>query len=225
MLTSAARALLLLALTAPSGPPDAPLGVPVGASVAGVDTGAVRRDIPRPAAAPPLPVGSEPPVSPVGALPLVSPVRAPAPVSPVSAVAPVSPASPVSRFAPGPYPWSRGHRGTDLDAASGAPVRAVAAGVVTVARPVAGVPVVTVDHGGLRTTYLPVLASVSEGQRVVAGQRLGQLGPGPAHPGSTSGGGSSGTVLHWGAIGPHGYLDPLRLLAGGATLVPVPAGT
>ena len=52
--------------------------------------------------------------------------------------------------------YSAGHRGIDLPGRVGEPVSAVAPGRVTFAGSVAGVGVVTVDHGSERSTYQPV---------------------------------------------------------------------
>jgi murein DD-endopeptidase MepM/ murein hydrolase activator NlpD len=59
-------------------------------------------------------------------------------------------------------PFGPGHRGVDLAAVAGAPVLAAGAGTVVFAGTVAGRGVVSVDHsGGLRTTYEPVLPTVT----------------------------------------------------------------
>ncbi|MFL6088699.1 MAG: hypothetical protein ACJ71Z_00985 [Aeromicrobium sp.] len=57
-------------------------------------------------------------------------------------------------------PYGPGHRGIDVPTVVGASVATVAAGVVSFAGTVAGVGVVTVDHGAERSTYQPVTASV-----------------------------------------------------------------
>ncbi len=75
---------------------------------------------------------------------------------------------PVDRFA-------AGHRGVDLAAAEGGPVRAIGAGVVTFVGEVAGTSSVTIDHGAVRSSYLPVVAEVTLGQRVRAGEVIGTL--------------------------------------------------
>jgi murein DD-endopeptidase MepM/ murein hydrolase activator NlpD len=121
-------------------------------------------------------------------------------------------------FAPPPaaLPWLPGHRGVDLEAAPGAPVRADGSGVVAFAGSVAGVGVVTVEHGnGVRSTFEPVEASVHAGAAVRAGQLLGRIGawwrlpvPGPfgvpaAHCGSP--------CLHWGMVRFGAYVDPLAV--------------
>ena len=107
--------------------------------------------------------------------------------------------------------WLRGHRGVDLAGLPGQTVYAAGAGVVVFAGPLAGRPVVSVDHaGGLRTSYEPVRASVTPGQQVGPGSPLGLLAPG--HPGCPV-----AACLHWGAMwGPAqraDYVDPLGLLA------------
>jgi murein DD-endopeptidase MepM/ murein hydrolase activator NlpD len=103
-------------------------------------------------------------------------------------------------------PYGPGHRGVDLIAAVGAPVRAAADGEVTFAGLVAGRGVVTLRHGRLRTTYEPVGPTVRLGQRVRAGQVIGLLVGG--HPGCPA-----TACLHWGLLTDQGYLDPLMLLA------------
>lgn len=110
-------------------------------------------------------------------------------------------------FAPGPHPWSPGHRGVDLQASAGQEVRAAGPGVVAFAGWVGGKPVVSIDHAdGVRTTYEPVEASVEAGQNVGGGQVIGVLAAG--HRAAIDG----GDGLHWGARIGRRYLDPLRLL-------------
>lgn len=113
----------------------------------------------------------------------------------------------VRDFDPPPHPYGRGHRGVDLAGAPGLPVLAAASGTVLFAGPVAGRPVVSVQHsGGLRTTYEPVLPAVSPGDVVTTGQRIGTLTVG--HPGCRA-----PACLHWGLRRGREYLDPLQLLA------------
>ncbi|MFE0327722.1 murein hydrolase activator EnvC family protein [Streptomyces sp. NPDC003753] len=115
----------------------------------------------------------------------------------------------VRGWEPPATPYGPGHRGVDLAAAAGDPVRAVAAGRVTFAGRVAGRGVVSVDLTGtgdppLRTTYEPVRASVREGDEVAPGDVLGVLEPSTAH--------CPGPCLHWGLRRGDTYLDPLSLL-------------
>ena len=103
-------------------------------------------------------------------------------------------------------PYGAGHRGVDLEARVGQPVRAAGPGTVAFAGTVAGRGVVSLDHaGGLRTTYEPVVAAVDIGDQVAAGTRLGLLSAAPGHC-------LPGTCLHWGLRRGGVYLDPLTLL-------------
>jgi murein DD-endopeptidase MepM/ murein hydrolase activator NlpD len=73
---------------------------------------------------------------------------------------------PTDRFAPG-------HRGVDLRADDGTPVRAIGDGVVSHVGEVAGVTSVTIDHHVARSSYLPIDAVVDEGDDVTAGEVIG----------------------------------------------------
>ncbi|WP_113700168.1 M23 family metallopeptidase [Nonomuraea lactucae] len=109
------------------------------------------------------------------------------------------------RFAPPPERWLSGHRGIDLAARPSAPVLAASAGTVRYAGPLAGRGVVSIDHpGGLRTTYIPVTASVRRGQHVARGDRLGVVEESLTH--------CREPCLHWGLLRAPRYLDPLLLL-------------
>ncbi len=104
-------------------------------------------------------------------------------------------------------PYGPGHRGVDLAAAPGAVVLAAGDGVVVFAGPVAGRPLVSIDHpGGLRTTYEPVDPSVGAGQAVTRGSPIGTVAAG--HDGCPA-----AACLHWGLRRGETYLDPLSLLA------------
>ncbi|MGH3738133.1 MAG: M23 family metallopeptidase [Micromonosporaceae bacterium] len=123
------------------------------------------------------------------------------------------------RFEPPPERWLPGHRGVDLAAAPGAPVRAAGAGVVHFAGALAGRGVVSIRHpNGLRTSYEPVAPAVREGQRVAAGDLIGRLTAG--HHGCPA-----AACLHWGLRHGHTYLDPLSLLGlGRVRLLPLDRG-
>ncbi|WP_407561466.1 murein hydrolase activator EnvC family protein [Streptomyces sp. 184] len=127
-------------------------------------------------------------------------------------------------FEPPRSPYGPGHRGVDLRAGPGQPVRAAAAGRVSFAGRVAGRGVLAIDHPGtgrppLRTTYEPVVPAVRRGARVEAGQVVGRLQGGGYH--------CAAGCLHWGLRRGSSYLDPLSLLppglltAGHARLLPV----
>jgi murein DD-endopeptidase MepM/ murein hydrolase activator NlpD len=114
-------------------------------------------------------------------------------------------------------PFAAGHRGVDLAATVGAAVRAAGAGTVAFAGPVAGRPVVSVDHpGGLRTTYEPVTPAVRRGDPVARSDPLGAVAAAPGHC-------LPATCLHWGLRRGEVYLDPLTLVGAGAAvrLLPV----
>ncbi|MFF4056770.1 M23 family metallopeptidase [Streptomyces sp. NPDC001668] len=102
--------------------------------------------------------------------------------------------------------YSPGHRGVDLAAPAGTPVRAVAAGRVSFAGRVAGKGVVSVELAGtdLRVTYEPVTASVGKGDEVAAGEVVGAVEPTGSH--------CTAPCVHWGLLRGDTYLDPLSLL-------------
>ncbi|WP_344002911.1 M23 family metallopeptidase [Streptomyces thermocarboxydovorans] len=139
---------------------------------------------------------------------------------------PVGVRPPVLRgWEPPATPYGRGHRGVDLAAPAGTPVRAVAAGRVFFAGRVAGKGVLSVELSGtgdppLRTTYEPVRASVRKGDEVTAGEVIGVVEPGGSH--------CTAPCLHWGLRREDTYLNPLSLLPpwllhrGPSRLLPVP---
>lgn len=118
----------------------------------------------------------------------------------------------VSGFRPPKADWRPGHRGVDLAARTGDPVRAMASGVVGFAGTIAGKPVVTVAlDGGARLTYEPVLATVRPGALVRDGEVIGTVAAAGGHCGGGHG------CLHIGlrtTTGSGGivYLDPLSIL-------------
>ncbi|WP_371682464.1 M23 family metallopeptidase [Kitasatospora sp. MMS16-BH015] len=129
------------------------------------------------------------------------------------------PAGVLRKFEAPPARWAAGHRGVDLAAAPGTPVRAAAPGVVSFSAVVAGRPVITVTHPDsgdppLRTTYLPVTGTLPPGTPVAAGDTIGTLAEDSGH--------CPTACLHWGLLRGHRYLDPLALLGSGqARLLPL----
>lgn len=104
--------------------------------------------------------------------------------------------------------YGRGHRGVDLSAAPGAPVRAVAAGRVFFAGRVAG-------KGSSRWSWpgpaIPAPDDVragpgvgEEGEEMAAGAVLGTVEPTGSH--------CTTPCVHWGLRRAETYLDPLSLL-------------
>ncbi|MEU4490862.1 M23 family metallopeptidase [Streptomyces purpurascens] len=105
--------------------------------------------------------------------------------------------------------YGPGHRGVDLAAAPGTPVRAVAGGRVSFAGRVAGKGVVSVELTGtgeppLRTTLEPVTATVQEGEEVEPGEVIGTVDATGSH--------CTATCVHWGLRRGETYLNPLSLL-------------
>jgi len=97
----------------------------------------------------------------------------------------------VRPFIPPPKPWQSGHRGVDLRARVDTVVRAPA-------------------PGGIRTTYEPVSATVTVGQRVRTGTPLGRVAQSKVHR----------NRLHWGLKVRGQYVNPLRLLRHRSLLKP-----
>lgn len=118
----------------------------------------------------------------------------------------------VSGFRPPQSDWHEGHRGIDLAARTGDPVRAMAGGVVGFAGTVAGKPVVSVLlAGGARLAYEPVLATVRVGARVRDGDVIGTVAASGGHCGGGRG------CVHVGlrtmtSAGVTVYRDPRSLL-------------
>nr|WP_234377033.1 M23 family metallopeptidase [Streptomyces sp. TP-A0356] len=177
-------------------------------------------------------IGTLAPVAWAGAPARADAATAPAPVPdvPVPTLARVWPVGVhpmvVRGWEPPPTPYGPGHRGVDLAAAAGDPVRAVAAGRVSFAGSVAGRGVVSVDLTGtgdppLRTTYEPVRATVRQGDEVEPGEPVGVL------EAAGAGAHCARSCLHWGLRSGETYLDPLSLLppwllrAGPSRLLPV----
>ncbi|MGW4870824.1 murein hydrolase activator EnvC family protein [Streptomyces chartreusis] len=140
-----------------------------------------------------------------------APVPGPAPTVPaVGRAWPVGVRPPILRgWEPPATTYGRGHRGVDLAAPAGTPVRAVAAGRVSFAGRVAGKGVVSVELPGtgdppLRTTYEPVRATVKKGDEVEAGEVVGTVEATGSH--------CTETCVHWGLRRADAYLDPLSLL-------------
>ncbi|MEN3585843.1 M23 family metallopeptidase [Streptomyces sp. ZYX-F-203] len=127
-------------------------------------------------------------------------------------------------------PYAAGHRGVDLAAPPGTPVRAVAAGRVSFAGRVGGRGAVSVELAGsgnppLRTTYLPVRPSVANGRTVAAGDVVGTIEPDTSRPAVRH---CPRSCLHWGLRRGDAYLDPLLLMppgfpgTGPSRLLPIP---
>lgn len=119
-------------------------------------------------------------------------------------------AGPVVAAFDAPTRYGPGHRGVDLGAPLGTPVRASAQGTVTFAGWVVGAAWVTVDHGAVRTTVGPLAGiEVQPGQSVARGEVVGTSGRAHGIP-----------AVHWSLRRGDIYLDPLAVGRGVATLLP-----
>ncbi|MEV1129342.1 M23 family metallopeptidase [Agromyces sp. NPDC049794] len=126
------------------------------------------------------------------------------------------PISVVAPFRAPPTPYSAGHRGIDVAAASGDPVVAPAAGVIRFAGPVAGRGVVSIDHGdGVLSAIEPVEASVVPGTAVEPGDVVGTV---------ASGGHCDGVCVHFGVRVDGEYVSPFLFLGGLPRAVLLPLG-
>ena len=111
--------------------------------------------------------------------------------------------------APEDRPFSPGHRGIDVAAPAGSPVRVSAPGTVSFAGTVAGNRTVSVEHAdGVRTSYSYLgTIDVARGDSVAIGDVIGTVGAGhpeqelPAH-------------VHLSARRSDVYFDPVELYVG-----------
>lgn len=110
--------------------------------------------------------------------------------------------------------YAAGHRGIDIGAGPGSPVRAPADGVVSFAGVVVDRPVLSIQHADdLVSSVEPVTAVVAAGERVSAGQVVGVVATG-AH--------CTDRCLHFG-VRRHGqYISPMLFLGGIARAVLLP---
>jgi len=116
---------------------------------------------------------------------------------------------PIIRFFEQPAtPYSIGHRGIDIAAPFGTPIRAPADGTITFAGWVAGSMFMTIDHGdGVKTTYSWLSGfAVSKGAAVHRGEVVAYTGHG--HPEVPT------PHLHFGVRVNGVYVDPLLYLEG-----------
>lgn len=106
-------------------------------------------------------------------------------------------------FAPPAKRWLPGHRGVDIAAPAGSPVRSPVSGVVTFAGYVVNRPVLTIQHpNGFKSSLEPVRSHVGRGSVVVQGQVIGHTVAAETCP----------DCLHWGVRNTTGvYVDPLAV--------------
>jgi murein DD-endopeptidase MepM/ murein hydrolase activator NlpD len=133
---------------------------------------------------------------------------------PESITWPVDPPTVVEHFAAPATPWGRGHRGIDFLAAPGQSVYAIGPGRIVYVGVIAGKPVIAIEHpSGLRSSYEPVHASLSEGMLVQPGDVIGMV--------AAAGGHCAKRCLHLGLRAWGRYVDPMLLLRSRAVLLPL----
>lgn len=117
---------------------------------------------------------------------------------------PLSPEPAVLReFDPPDKPWLSGHRGVDLKAADPGQVISPESGTVTFVGVVVDRPVITIDHGGVKSSFEPVESTLAVGTGVSKGDVIGTVLAG--HCGVT-------LCLHWGVRRGEEYLNPLSFV-------------
>lgn len=127
------------------------------------------------------------------------------------------------RFNPPAQNWLTGHRGVDLLTVPGQWVYAPADGVVTFVGKVGGKPVVSVTHdNGLRSTFEPVIGTLSKGDLAGRGTIIGYVGTWPNGTASHCPTSPLGACVHWGVRRGSVYLDPLSLLGKAPPIVLLP---
>lgn len=104
------------------------------------------------------------------------------------------------------HAWSAGHRGIDVAAAIGMPVRSPAPGTVAFRGVVVDRPLLTIAHaGGLVTTLEPVDSDLEPGDAVEAGTIVGTI---------ATGGHTASGALHLGVRWHGAYINPMLLFGG-----------
>lgn len=118
---------------------------------------------------------------------------------------PLSPKPAVLRaFDPPDRPWLSGHRGVDLQAtADGVPVTAPESGIVSFVGVVVDRPVITIDHGGLKSSFEPVESTLATGTPVSKGDAIGTVAAGHC---------AGIPCLHWGVRRGEDYVNPLSFV-------------
>lgn len=117
-----------------------------------------------------------------------------------------APRSVIAEYRAPAHEYGAGHRGIDIEAPVGAPVRAPADGVVAFRGVVVDRALITIEHdGGYVTTFEPVLSGLNPGDAVSAGDVVGTV---------DLGGHAAAGALHVGVRLNGVYINPLLLFGG-----------
>jgi len=109
-------------------------------------------------------------------------------------------------------PYRAGHRGIDLSAQRGTPVRAPGAGTVSFSGRVVDRPVLSIRLDARTVvSFEPLSSELSEGDTVQRGDVIGVI---------AAGGHCGGTCLHLGVRVDGAYVNPLRFLRARPVLLP-----
>lgn len=129
-------------------------------------------------------------------------------------VTPVPAMEIVTAFDPPDEPWLEGHRGIDVLAVEGEPLRAPTQGTIRFAGTVAGMATVSIlTASGHVLSFQPATTDLKKGESFEAGERLGEVG---------SGGHCQRSCLHigaWPADTDQRYIDPGKLFGQEASLL------
>ena len=109
--------------------------------------------------------------------------------------------------------WEPGHRGIDVAARVGEPIRAPASGEVRYVGTIAGTPVLSLTVDGYVVSFQPVISDLRKGDTVSAGQHIGTVADESECPGG---------CIHigmWKEKGNKDYLDPAGAFTSDETLL------
>lgn len=146
-----------------------------------------------------------PPQASAASEPAATAQSAPKKSTPKNWVSPVPAMEIIEAFDPPDKPWLKGHRGIDVLAVVGEPLRAPTTGTIRFAGTVAGMATVSIlTESGHVLTFQPAATSLKKGESFAAGEQIGAVG---------SGGHCQRSCLHigaWPSASDRRYVDPGR---------------
>lgn len=115
----------------------------------------------------------------------------------------------IKEFDPPDEKWLAGHRGVDYLSEENETIYAPANGTISFSGVVANKPVVTIDHGVLKSTFEPAISDKKVGQEVKKGEEFANVSFGSDKSNSHC---SIEKCLHWGVKNGDNYVNPLSKL-------------